>query len=127
MTSPAGKIVGYYKEKGDRRARVIRVTEDKFLITEGGRKKKEEYRMEVKYGQLKPAEKVLSDHTGVQNYNFKITIFFPDEKSKKIHEKIIFGILMDEGDNVFIIKDSGDGVDHLQRISEEDAKDIGEL
>ena len=118
MSSVSGKIVGNYRLAGDRRAAYLRLEENSASWHEGGRETFD--KMEVTTGQFHPAENILAELTGVEKYNLKLTFLGEDEK----HD--VFGIVNDERSGLFFLRDSGSGVDHYDKISEEEAQELGD-
>ena len=78
-----GNIEGDYKKitrRNDRRAAWLRVTEDKVSWHEGGRDTYD--KININCGQFKPADKILSELTGVQKYNLKLTLLAENSKGR---------------------------------------------
>lgn len=122
MSRPGGNIHGHYKQRGDRRAAHVTVGAGQIAWRETGRPEVEA-RLEVKYGELRPAEKVLADLTGTENYNFKWRIFTSQEEGETAHE--MFGVVCDGGENIYFMNNVGDGVDNLHRITEDEVRELG--
>ena len=119
MSSASRHIVGDYRLTGDRRAAYLRLQDDKASWHEGGRETFD--KIEISTGEFLPAEKILSEMTGVEKYNFKLMLL--DEDGKK-HD--VFGIVNTEGSSLYFMRDTGVGVDHYQRITEEEALELGD-
>ena len=111
-------LVGFFRLTGDRRAAYLRLQGGKASWHEGGRETFD--KIEVATGQFQPAEKILSELTGVEKYNLKLRLL--DEDGKK-HD--VFGIVNAEGSSLYYMRDTGIGVDHYQRITEEEALELG--
>ena len=118
MSSASPNIVGDYRLTGDRRAAYLRLGAGKASWHEGGRETFD--KMEVSLGQFQPAEKILSELTGVEKYNLKLRLLGEDGN----HD--VFGIVNAEGSSLYFMRDTGTGVDHYQRITEEEALELGE-
>ena len=118
LSSAGGNITGDFKLRGDRRAAFVRLGDGKASWHEGGRETFD--KMEFRLGVFQPAERVLTELTGVEKYNLKLTFLGEDEK----HD--VFGIVNDERSGIFFLRDSGTGVDHYDKISEEEALELGD-
>ena len=116
--SSSPNIGGAFRLKGDRRAAFLRLESRKASWHEGGRETFD--KMELSLGQFQPAEKMLAELTGVENYNLKLTMVEEEEK----HD--VFGIINSEGSSLYFMRDSGTEVDHYQRITEEEALELGD-
>ena len=119
LSSAKANIVGDYRLTGDRRAAFLRLEGSKASWHEGGRETFD--KMEVRLATFHPAEKILAELAGVEKYNFKLTLLGEEEN----HD--VFGIVNAEGTSLYFLRDTGTGVDHYQRISEEEALELGEL
>ena len=118
MSSVSGKICGNYRLAGDRRAAYLRLEDGKASWHEGGRETFD--KMEVSTGDFLQAERILTELTGVEKYNFKLRMLSEDEP----HD--VFGILNAEGSSLYFLRDTGTGVDHYQVITEEEALELGD-
>ena len=98
------------------------VGEGRISWREGGREERQ-YGLEIQYGDLRPAERVLADLTQTRNYNFRWRILTGGD-SRKCHDML--GIVRDGGENIYFLNNVGDGVDQLCRIREEEAQELGE-
>ena len=70
MSGEGGRLRGCYRDV--RKPAYLRVEDDGVSWHEGGRKTKENLRVE--HGIFKPAEEIMREVTGIQNYNFKLTV-----------------------------------------------------
>ena len=118
LSSAGGNITGDFKLRGDQRSAFLRLGDRKASWHEGGRETFD--KMEFRLGVFQPADRVLTELTGVEKYNFKLTFLGEDEK----HD--VFGIVNDERSGLFFLRDSGSGVDHYDKISEEEAQELGD-
>ena len=118
MGSASRDIVGDYRLAGDRRAAYLRLQGSKASWHEGGRETFD--KIEITTGEFQSTEKILSELTGVEKYNFKLVL--QDEDGKK-HD--VYAVLNAEGSSLFFMKDTDIGVDHYQRITEEEALELG--
>ena len=118
MGSASRDIVGDYRLAGDRRAAYLRLQGSKASWHEGGRETFD--KIEITTGEFQSTEKILSELTGVEKYNFKLVL--QDEDGKK-HD--VFGVLNAERSSLFFMRDTDIGVDHYQRITEEEALELG--
>ena len=118
LSSASANITGDFRLRGDRRAAFLRLGDGKVSWHEGGRETFD--KMEVSLGQFQPAEKILSELTGVEKYNLKLRLLGEDGN----HD--VFGIVNAEGSSLYFMRDTGTGVDHYQRITEEEALELGE-
>ena len=99
----------------------LKVEEDgKVTWRESGRKTLEKIKLE--YGDFKPAEDVLKETSGRENYNLKLLIL--NEKNGKV-EMTIFGIVSDDGEKLYFLDGKETGVDIFPRITEEEAAALG--
>ena len=112
----------HYKQKGNERGAYVVVREGRISSREGGREGRE-YGLEMEYGELRPAERVLADLTQSRNYNFRWRILTGGD-SRNCHD--MCGIVMDGGENIYFLNNVGDGLDHLCRIMEEEARELVE-
>ena len=121
MSASRAELQGCYKNS--KRPGYLKVDEDGAVSwREGGRETLKNIKLE--YGEFQPAEKVLSEASGIENYNVKLMIL--DEKSGKV-VWTIFGIVSGDGEKLYDLDDKGTGVDLSQRISEEEATKLGLL
>ena len=111
-------LVGDYRLAGDRRAAYLRLQEGKGSWHEGGRETFD--KIEINTGEFQPAETILRELTGVEKYNLKLRLL--DEEGKN-HD--VFGIVNSEGSSLYFMRDTGTGVDHYQRITQEEALELG--
>ena len=68
MGSASRDIVGDYRLAGDRRAAYLRLQGSKASWHEGGRETFD--KIEITTGEFQSTEKILSELTGVEKYNF---------------------------------------------------------
>ena len=88
----------------------LKVEEDsKASWREPGRENSENIKLD--YGDFKPAEKEMREASGIENYNFQ----FGD----------IFGIVSDDGENLYFLDNTGTGVDIFSKITEDQAAELG--
>ena len=119
MTGARAELQGSYKN--NRRPGYLKVEEDgKATWREGGRENVENIKLE--YGDFKPAEKVLVDASGIENYNFEFK--FVNKKDGKV-EWSIFGIVSGDGEKLCFLNDKGTGVDIFAQITEDQAAELG--
>ena len=69
-----------------------------------------------------PAEKVLREASGIENYNFKL-MTLNEKDGKVIHCE--FGIVNSDGEKVYCLDDMGTGVEVLTKITEDQAAELG--
>ena len=119
MTGRRPKLQGSYKNSEE--PGYLKVEEDdKVTWREGGRETAENIKIE--YGHFKPAEGVLREASGIENYNFKLLVL--NEKNGKV-EDTIFGIVSDDGETLYFLDDNGTGVLINPKITEEKAAELG--
>ena len=119
MTGARAKLQGSYKKNME--LDYLKVEEDgKATRREGGRKNVENIKLE--YGDFMPAEKVVREASGIENYNIKLMIL--NEKDGKV-EWTEFGIVSDDGEKLYFLDRNGTSVDIFPRITEEEASELG--
>ena len=119
MTGARAKLQGSYKKNME--LDYLKVEEDgKATWREGGRENVENIKLE--YGDFKPAEKVLREASGIENYNFQFK--FVNKKDGKV-EWSIFGIVSGDGEKLCFLNDKGTGVDIFAKITEDHAAELG--
>ena len=119
MTGARAKLQGSYKYYME--PDYLKVEEDgKASWREGGRKNVENIKLE--YGDFMPAEKVVREASGIENYNLKLMIL--DEKDGKV-EWSEFGIVSSDGEKVYHLDDMGTGVEIFEKITEDQAAELG--
>ena len=119
MTGARAKLQGSYKYHME--PDYLKVEESgKASWREGGRKNVENIKLE--YGNFMPAEKVVREASGIENYNLKLMIL--DEKDGKV-EWSEFGIVSDDGEKVYHLDDMGTGVEIFEKITEDQAAELG--
>ena len=119
MSGRRAELQGFYNNS--KRPGYLKVEEDgKVTWREGGRETVENIKIE--FGDFKPAEEVLREASGIENYNFKLMIL--NEKNGKV-EWTIYGIVSADGERLYFLDNSGTGVDIFPRISEEEAAELG--
>ena len=111
-------LVGFFRLTGDRRAAYLRLGEGKASWHEGGREAFD--KMEVRLGEFGPAENMLAELAGVEKYNLKLNML------GEVETHDVFGVVNDDGSSLYFMRDTGTGVDHYQRITEEDALELGD-
>ena len=118
MTGRRAELQGSYKNSG--KPGYLKVEEDgKVTWREGGRETVENIKIE--YGDFKPAEGVLREASGMENYNFKLKIL---SKNGKV-DWTIFGIVSDDGERLYFLDRNGTGVDIFPRITQEESAELG--
>ena len=119
MSGRRAELQGSYKNS--KKPGYLKVEEaDKVSWREGGREAFE--RMKIEYGDFKPAEEVLREASGIENYNLKLLIL--NEKKSKV-EWTIFGMVSDDGEKLYFLDNDATGVDIFPRITEEKAAELG--
>ena len=81
MSAEDGCLRGHYKDI--RRPAYLKVEADHVSWHEGGRETFE--KLKIEHGVFKPAGELMREVTGIQNYNFKLTI----GGGGKVHKKQI--------------------------------------
>lgn len=92
----------------------------KVTYREGGRETLEN--LKIEYAHFKPAEDVVREASGIENYNFKLMLL--NEKNGKV-DYTWFGIVSDDGERWYTLDDYGTGVDISPKITEEEAAELG--
>ena len=124
MSGRIAQLQGSYKNS--KRPGYLRVDENgRARWREGGRKPSENSdfisdNSQLEYGDFKSAEKVLRETSGVENYNFKLELV---EDGNVSWSK--FGIVSGDGERLYYLDNNGTGVEIFQRITEEEATDLG--
>ena len=110
MTDRRAELQGSYKKSG--RPGYLKVEEaGKVTWREGGRETVENIKIE--YGHFKPAEDVVREASGIENYNFQLV------NGNK------FGIVSDDGEKLYFLDNIGTGVDIFSKITEDQAAELG--
>ena len=119
MTGRRPKLEGSYKNSIE--PGYLKVEKDgKVTYREGGRETLENVKIE--YGHFKPAEDVVREASGIENYNMKLMLL--NEKNGKVDVQW-FGIVSDDGERWYSLDDYGTGVDISSKITEEEAAELG--
>ena len=119
MTGRRAELQGSYKNS--KRPGYLKVDEDGAVSwREGGRETLNNIKLE--YGEFQPAEKVLSEASGIENYNVKLMIL--DKKRGKV-VWTIFGIVTEDGEKLYFLDKKLTGVDIFLSITEEEAAKLG--
>ena len=117
MTGRRPELQGSYKYNF--KPGYLKVEQDgKVIRREEGMETFENIKLE--YGDFKPAEDVVREASGRENYNFKLIVNDGDENSESI-----FGIVSDDGESLYFLDKNGNGVDVFPRITEEKAAELG--
>ena len=119
MTGRRPELQGSYKYNF--KPGYLKVEEDgKVIRREEGMETFENIKLE--YGDFMPAEKVVREASGIENYNIKLMIL--NEKDGKV-EWTEFGIVSDDGEKLYFLDRNGTSVDIFPRITEEEASELG--
>ena len=103
------ELRGFYKNS--RKPGYLKVEEDgEVTWREGGRENQED---KLEFGDFKPAEKVVREASGIENYNFQLV------------NRNIFGIVSSDGEKVYHLDDMGTGVEIFEKITEDQAAELG--
>ena len=117
MTGSRPELQGSYKYNF--KPGYLKVEQDgKVIRREEGMETFENIKLE--YGDFKPAEDVVREASGRENYNFNLIVNDGDENSESI-----FGIVSDDGESLYFLDKNGTGVDVFPRITEEKAAELG--
>ena len=124
MSGRRAELQGSYKNS--KRPGYLKVDEKgRASWREGGRKPSENCdfiseNSQLEYGEFKPAEKVLRETSGLENYNFRPKL---EEDGRVTWSK--FGIMSGDGEKLFYLDNIGTGVEIFQRITDEEATELG--
>ena len=119
MSGRRAELQGSYKKSG--RPGYLKVEEaGKVTWREGGRETVENIKIE--YGDFKPAEDVVREASGRENYNLKLMTI--NKKNGKV-DWTIFGIVSDGGEKLYFLDRNKTDVLLYPRITEEEAAKLG--
>ena len=113
----SGRLSGYYRDT--KLPAYLKVEEDRVSWHEGGRKTLD--RINIEYGDFQLAESIVREVTGIQNYNCKLTYFEP-------YYDVKMGIVSSDGEILHFLNIlDNNSVDNFTRITEEEARELGEI
>ena len=124
MCASRAQLQGSYKNS--KRPGYLKVDENgRASWREGGRKPSENSdfiseNSQLEYGEFKPAEEVLRETSGLENYNFKLKL---EEDGEVTWSKL--GIVSGDGEKLYYLDNIGTGVEIFLRITEEEAAQLG--
>ena len=108
--------------KNSRRPWYLKLAEDgKVLWREGGRETSD--KIKIEYGDFKPAEEVVREASGLENYNLKLLL--PDENNEYGENILDYGIVSEDGERLYFLDRNKTDVLLYPRITEEEAAKLG--